>query len=100
MTDQQVDHEQYEVCIDSSRENGHLTLGQCVLPGREVNEVLFSCHLYHPSLCNDNLSGVSVAVTLARFLAKMSRRHTYRFLFIPGTIGAIAWLALHEDAAR
>ena len=91
--------ERYEVCIDSSLEDGHLTLGQCVLPGRETDEILFSCHVCHPSLCNDNLSGVSIAVTLARLLAGVSRRYTYRFLFIPGTIGAITWLALHEDAA-
>jgi aminopeptidase-like protein len=50
-------------------------------------------------LCNDNLSGISIAVTLARLLADVPRRYTYRFLFIPGTIGAIAWLARHEDAA-
>ena len=49
--------------------------------------MLLSCHVCHPSLCNDNLSGISVAVTLARLLASVSRRFTYRFLFIPGTIG-------------
>ena len=55
-----------DVCVDSSLTNGHLTLGQCVLEGRQSDEVLFSCHACHPSLCNDNLSGISVAVTLAR----------------------------------
>lgn len=90
---------EYEVCIDSSLDDGHLTLGQCVLPGRQSDEILVSCHVCHPSLCNDNLSGVSVAVTLARLLANVARRYTYRFLFIPGTIGAITWLALHEKAA-
>ena len=93
--------DQYEVSIDSSLENGSLTIGECVLPGRETEEVLISCHVCHPSLANDNLSGVSVGVTLARLLATTSHRYTYRFLFIPGTIGAIAWLALHEaDSAR
>jgi aminopeptidase-like protein len=91
--------DQYDVCIDSSLEDGHLTMGQCVLEGREPDEVLFSCHVCHPSLCNDNLSGVSVAVTLARVLAAVPRRYTYRFLFVPGTIGAITWLARHEAAA-
>jgi aminopeptidase-like protein len=90
----------YEVCIDSSLEDGHLTLGHCLLPGREAAEVLISCHACHPSLCNDNLSGISVATTLARLLAQVPRRYTYRFLFNPGAIGAIAWLALHEEAAR
>ena len=70
-----------------------------MLPGRETDEVLISCHVCHPSLCNDNLSGVSVAVTLARLLATVPHRYTYRFLFIPGTIGAIAWLARNEEAA-
>ena len=89
----------YEVCIDSTLADGHLTLGQCVLPGREADEVLISCHVCHPSLCNDNLSGISVAVTLARLLADVPRRFTYRFLFVPGTIGAVAWLARNEDAS-
>ena len=89
--------DRYEVCVDSSLEDGSLTLGQCVLPGREMDEVLISCHVCHPSLSNDNLSGVSVAVTLARLLATTPHRYTYRFLFIPGTIGAIAWLARNEE---
>ena len=91
--------DRYEVCIDSSLEDGFLTLGQCVLPGRETEEVLISCHVCHPSLSNDNLSGVSVAVTLARLLATTPHRFTYRFLFIPGTIGAIVWLARNEETA-
>ncbi|OFV93296.1 MAG: peptidase M28 [Acidobacteria bacterium RIFCSPLOWO2_12_FULL_65_11] len=91
--------DEYDVCIDSSLAEGHLTLGECVLPGREADEILFSCHACHPSLCNDNLSGVSTAVTLAKLLTRASRRYTYRFLFIPGTIGAITWLALHEQTA-
>ena len=86
-----------DVCVDSSLTNGHLTLGQCVLEGRQSDEVLFSCHACHPSLCNDNLSGISVAVTLARLLKATKHRYTYRFLFIPGTIGAITWLARHEE---
>jgi aminopeptidase-like protein len=90
---------EYEVRIDSSLEDGHLTFGECVLPGNRHDEVLFSCHVCHPSLCNDNLSGVTVAVSLAKLLAAMPRRLTYRFLFIPGTIGAIAWLALNEKTA-
>jgi aminopeptidase-like protein len=88
---------QYEVCIDASLEPGHLTWGQCVLEGRETDEVLISCHICHPSLCNDNLSSISIATTLARLLASAPRHYTYRFLFIPATIGAITWLSRHED---
>lgn len=91
---------EYEVCIESSLEDGHLTLGECYLPGQQADEVLFSCHVCHPSLCNDNLSGVSVAVSLARLLGQVQRRYSYRFLFVPGTIGAITWLALNADATR
>jgi len=67
-----------------------------VLPGETSDEILISCHACHPSLCNDNLSGVAVATYLARHLAGQRRRYTYRFLFIPGTIGSITWLARNE----
>ncbi len=56
---------EYDVCIDSTLEDGHLTYGECYLPGESADEVLLSCHVCHPSLCNDNLSGISVAVLLA-----------------------------------
>jgi aminopeptidase-like protein len=102
VTDRQLQSlrdDEYDVCIDSSLEAGHLTYGECVLPGRETAEVLVSTHICHPSLCNDNLSGISVAVSLAKLLERVSRRYTYRFLFIPGTIGAITWLARNESRA-
>lgn len=90
----------YEVVIDSTLAPGSMTLGECILPGETAEEVLISAHSCHPSLANDNLSGVVVAAFLARTLAGMRRRFTYRFLFAPGTIGAIAWLALRPDTAR
>jgi len=83
----------YEVFIDSELQAGHLTYGELVLPGRSSEEVLLSCHICHPSLCNDNLSGVAIATLLAERLMTAPRHYTYRFLFIPGTIGAITWLA-------
>ena len=86
----------YEVCIDTSLAPGHLTYGDLRLLGRTSDEVLISCHICHPSLCNDNLSGIAVATALAQHLRKMELRYTYRFVFIPGTIGAITWLALNE----
>lgn len=91
---------EYEVCIDSTLQDGSLTLGECYLPGRTTDEVLISCHVCHPSLANDNLSGLSVATYLAKFLAGRELRHSYRFLFIPGTIGAITWLARNQAAAE
>ena len=87
---------EYEVRIDSSLEAGHLTYGEAVLPGEAEDEVLISCHICHPSLANDNLSGIAVAVALARALQDAAHHYTYRFIFVPGTIGAITWLALNE----
>jgi aminopeptidase-like protein len=59
--------------------------------------VLFSSHICHPSLCNDNLSGIALLSFLARYLGSLSLRYSYRFLFIPGTIGSITWLCLSEE---
>ncbi|MEV4456885.1 DUF4910 domain-containing protein [Microbispora sp. NPDC049633] len=89
----------YEVRIDSTLADGHLTYGEHVIPGRSAEEVLISCHVCHPSLANDNLAGVAVATRLARLLAREERHYTYRFLFAPGTIGSIAWLARNRDRA-
>jgi aminopeptidase-like protein len=88
---------EYEVRIDSSLENGSLTYGECLLPGRGPEEILISCHVCHPSLANDNLSGIVVAAWLAKTLAHHDLRFSYRFLFIPGTIGSISWLAQNEE---
>jgi len=89
---------EYEVVIDSTLVPGALSYGELVIPGETTDEVLLSCHSCHPSLANDNLSGIAVAVALAKRLAAQPRRRfTYRFLFIPGTIGSITWLAAHED---
>jgi aminopeptidase-like protein len=88
---------EYEVCIDSSLEDGHLTYGELALPGETDDEVLISTHVCHPSLCNDNLSGIAVATFLATQLAEAPRRrYSYRFVFVPGMIGPITWLALNE----
>lgn len=89
--------DEYEVCIDSTLEPGSLTYGELRLQGATDDEVLISCHSCHPSLCNDNLSGMVVAAKLAEQLASASLRYSYRFVWIPGTIGAIAWLALNES---
>jgi aminopeptidase-like protein len=85
---------EYEVCIDSTLADGALAYGECRLPGAspDADEVLLSCHVDHPSLANDNLSGMAVATYLARYLAAAPRRFAYRILFLPVTIGAIAWL--------
>jgi aminopeptidase-like protein len=73
-----------------------LTYGEFTVQGRTDDEVLISCHSCHPSLCNDNLSGMATAARLASLLQSASLRYYYRFLWIPGTIGSITWLALNE----
>jgi aminopeptidase-like protein len=90
---QAMAEDEYEVCIDSTLAPGHLTWGELLLPGESSDEVLLSCHSCHPSLANDNLAGMAVATYLARQLAAQPRRLSYRFLFIPGTIGSITWLS-------
>lgn len=100
--DQFDDTQQYEVLIDSTLEDGSLTYAECYVPGTSPDEILISCHICHPSLCNDNLSGITVAVELCRhLLGQQPRRYSCRFLFVPGTIGSIAWLARNrEQVAR
>ncbi len=90
---------EYEVCIDTTLEDGYLTYGECYLPGQSSEEVLISVHACHPSMANDNLSGLTVAAALAELLNGHALRCSYRFLFLPGTIGAITWLAQNKDAA-
>jgi aminopeptidase-like protein len=91
-----LDDGEYDVCIDSSLENGHLTYAESWLEGDTRDEVLISCHVCHPSLANDNLSGIALVTFLARYLTGLRLRYSYRFLFVPGTIGSITWLYRNE----
>ena len=88
---------EYEVRIDSTLADGHLTYAEHVVPGQVPDEVIVSCHVCHPSLANDNLAGIAVAVFLARELARRKPWFTYRFIFAPGTVGAITWLARNRE---
>jgi aminopeptidase-like protein len=89
--------EEYEVVIDSDLSQGTLTYGEMLIKGEIDDEVLFSTHICHPSLCNDNLSGISVNTRLAGMLLNKKNHYSYRFIFIPATIGAITWLAMNQD---
>ena len=86
----------YRVVIRSRLQDGALTLAECIKEGDTGEEVLIFAHTCHPSLCNDNLSGIAVAAHLAKYLQDIQMRYTYRFVFAPATIGSIAWLALNE----
>ena len=90
----------YQVKIDSEIKPGSLTYGEILIPGKTKEEVLFSCHICHPSLCNDNLSGIVLAAKLAHILKMFDLHYSYRFLFIPGTIGSISWLSRNEDTVN
>jgi aminopeptidase-like protein len=93
---------EYDVFVDTTLENGSLTYAECLIPGTSNEEILFSTHICHPSLCNDNLSGIAVATFLASALMadRSERRYSYRFLFVPGTIGSITWLSHNRDRAH
>lgn len=87
-----------DVVIDAELVDGALVWGEAVLPGETDREALVWTHVCHPSLANDGLSGVAVATGLARRLAARPRRRlTWRFVFAPATIGAIAWLAKNRE---
>lgn len=92
-----AEDETYEVVVDTTLTAGSLTYGEVVVPGSTSDEVLISCHICHPSLCNDNLSGIALATLLAAYLKHRQNRLSYRFLFTPGTIGSITWLHKNRD---
>jgi len=88
----------YRVRIDSTLADGRLDWGELLIPGGGREEMLLSCHVCHPSLANDNLSGIAVATWLAKRLQRAGGlRYSYRLLFVPGTIGSISWLASHRE---
>ena len=94
---EKLEEGEYEVFIDSSLEAGSLTYGELFIPGKSEEVVIFSAHICHPSLANDNLAGIAVVTELAKALLTTENHYSYRFLFIPGTIGSITWLAENED---
>jgi aminopeptidase-like protein len=93
---QNLTEDLYNVYVDSSLKEGYLTYAEYCIPGELTDEVLISTRICHPSMSNDNLSGICVAIYLAKELRRKKLRYSYRFLFIPGTIGAIAWLSTNE----
>ena len=86
----------YQILIDSELNNGNLTYGEYYIRGKSESEILLTCYVCHPSMCNDNLSGVVLLTMLAKYLQTFKNNYSIRFLFIPETIGAIAWLHINE----
>jgi len=96
-----MDHQEtYEVCVDTTLEKGSLTYADCVLAGQSDREYLISTYCCHPSLANDNLSGVVLTTLLLNVLKERQLRHSYRFVMCPETIGAIAYLAKNENVLK
>ncbi|MFX1500407.1 MAG: DUF4910 domain-containing protein [Promethearchaeota archaeon] len=97
---EKLKEDNYEVVIDSELKNGSLTYGEILINGKSDHEILFSTYICHPSLCNDNLSGPVLLTFLIKQLIELKEKeslnYSYRFLFIPETIGAICWLSLNE----
>lgn len=92
---------EYEVVADTELVDGSMTLSEAVLPGESDREVLISTYTCHPSLANNELSGPLVAAFLFRRLAALERRrYTYRFVFLPETIGSITYLSLRGEHLR
>jgi aminopeptidase-like protein len=87
---------EYEVCIDTDLQPGSLSYGECLIPGERQEEVLLFAHICHPSLCNDNLSGVALLVQLGQLLRQCALKWSYRLVFAPATIGSITWLSRNE----
>jgi aminopeptidase-like protein len=92
----------YQVVVDASHFQGSLTYSECVLLGQETpeKEILLSTHTCHPAMGNDQLSGVIALALLARRVSSWPhRRKSFRFLFVPETIGSITWLS-QQSAER
>jgi aminopeptidase-like protein len=87
---------EYDVVVDTTLESGSLSYGEVLLPGRSAREVVVYTHTCHPSLANDNLTGMAGAALLARELQGRELELSWRFVFGPGTIGSLAWLAANQ----
>ena len=88
-------HGKYHIYIDSDLFNGVLNYAEVVIPGETQKEIFFSTYICHPSMANNECSGPALAAELIRFAASMKRRrYTYRFVFIPETIGSISYMSV------
>lgn len=90
----------FSVCIQSEFKKGSLSIGELVIPGKHDSEILISTYICHPSLANDNLSGIALTTFLAKWLLGKSRNFTYRIIFAPETIGTITYLFTHFNEIK
>lgn len=94
------DNEIYEVFIDSKLTKGYLTYADLIIPGKTQKEILISTYICHPSMCHDNLSGLCLTTYLAKYLLNKNNYYTYRFIFIPETIGSIIYINLNYQILK
>jgi aminopeptidase-like protein len=90
----------FDVCVDTEFIKGSLSVGELVIPGDMKQEILLSTYFCHPSLANDNLSGMVLTAYLARELMRRRTRYSYRVVFVPESIGAVAYCAHNEAAMK
>lgn len=95
-----LNKERYYIKIDSELKQGSLTYGEIFLPGDTEKEIFISTYVCHPSMANNEVSGPTVAVHLAKWLTSFQHRYTYRFIFVPETIGAITYLSKHLQTLK
>jgi len=103
MTQQQYDalsDDTYHIYIDSELFDGSLTYGELIIPGECEKEVFISTYMCHPSMANNELSGPAVSVFLAKSLLSFKkRRYTYRFVYVPETIGSLTYMSQGDNLA-
>ena len=96
----QLKEGRYRVYINAVLEDGQLTYGECIIQGSSQKEVFISTYVCHPSMANNELSGPVVATFLAKWIATAPRKYTYRFVFVPETIGSLLYLSRNLEALK
>ncbi len=90
----------YEININSKLEKGSLTYGEILIPGKSKKEIFLSTYICHPSMANNELSGPTVTIFLAKWIAQKKRKYSYRIIFIPETIGSIMYLSKYKNILK
>jgi aminopeptidase-like protein len=97
---EKLEEGEYQVVIESSLEPGELNYGELLIPGESKREILFSTYICHPSMANNELSGPVLATALAKYVSEIAPYYSYRFLFIPETIGSIAYISSNFEKLK